>query len=77
MFFLFLNLPLGFTCEAFLCVALLFICDPLTRFCICLTVSSYAQANGMIPVKFQPNGFVCCRTLRGHTGKVHIGGSIY
>ncbi|KAJ4880755.1 Guanine nucleotide-binding protein subunit beta [Raphanus sativus] len=34
-------------------------------------VANYTAAQGRSPVKFGATDLVCCRTLQGHTGKVH------
>ncbi|CDY46247.1 BnaC03g66080D [Brassica napus] len=34
-------------------------------------VAKYTAAQGRSPVKFGATDLVCCRTLQGHTGKVH------
>lgn len=42
---------------------------------ICLgfwVVAGYARSQGSSQVTFGPTDLVCCRTLQGHTGKVHF-----
>lgn len=34
-------------------------------------VATYAKSHGRTAISFSPTDLVCCRTLQGHTGKVH------